>query len=825
MSINELINSFFTPEVITSLKLEIEAHRGREVYFIGSSVDGKVVEVEVWARGNTSRVPAILRVLEPGNVIIHNHPSGVLEPSLDDLDVASMAGEEGVGFYIINNQVTEVCVVVKIFEPVKRVSIPVEKVTHFFLPEGLLAQKIKDFEIRPSQLQMVEAVSEALNNREVLVVEAGTGTGKTFAYLFPIAFWAKENKEKVVVSTNTINLQEQLIYKDIPLLQSVLPFPFKVVLMKGRNNYLCLRKVSYRRRQLYINLEEELQKIFEWSDNTSCGSISELNFIPSWDVWEQVCSERETCQGIKCCFYEKCFFYRARKDAASADILVINHHLLFSHLALEGSIGKGILPKFKNIVLDEAHHLEEVATKYFSLSFSFSGLQKLISRGFSVKGKVMKGLLADLEYFLSEKNQKLQQAKEIFWEAKEKIKGIQSSLVEFIYSEVNNKYFNESYKIKVTQPVATLIRVPLEETLELLLGLVKSLEELEKDISSVEKNDKDFLMDFNGLKFKILARVGEIKEFIKEEETEKEVKWIEMTHREGSASQVPKSDNITFVVAPLDIRDTLKRLLFDPMESIIFTSATLTVDKSFSFFLNQTGLDTLERKVNKISLPSSFDYAKQAIVAVPLDFPLPDKDMFLEVFIEFLQKLILLLKGRTFVLFTSYQMLERVYKELQFKEGISGMLLLKQGQFPRYKLLELFKSGTSSVLLATDSFWEGVDVIGEALECVVIVKLPFPVPSDPLIEAKGEYMIRNGKDPFWDYLLPKAVIKLRQGFGRLIRTSLDKGIVVICDSRVVLKSYGEVFLRSLPPSPLVLEKTEDLFKAFRKFLFRDINIH
>ena len=397
------VTKYFSEEAISQLREQIQLAGGNEVFFVGYVTKKQVEAVEVYARGNEFETPALLQVANQGDVVIHNHPSGGLRASSADTHVASILGNDGIGFYIVNNDVSNVYVMVEPFQKKEIVPVNVEPLSLLLAPDGKISRKLDSYEHRHQQIEMMSVVGKAFNEDRIALIEAGTGTGKTLAYLLPAIMYSLENKERVVISTNTINLQEQLIAKDLPFLQSVLERKFNAVLVKGRTNYACKRKLIEvsQNPDLFSDDDEQtgMAAILDWAKSTKSGSKSDLNSIPRSDVWEKIQSESDTSLKVKCPFYDECFFYNARRGAASADVLVANHHLLFSDLALRalrGASENAVLPTYERIIFDEAHNIEEVATSYFGTGISYLGLQRMLRKLYQKKGSKELGLLAFL---------------------------------------------------------------------------------------------------------------------------------------------------------------------------------------------------------------------------------------------------------------------------------------------------------------------------------------------------------------------------------------------------------------------------------------------
>ena len=838
------INKFIADHAVLALRSTIQDAKGNEVFFLANTDDrGVIQEITPLARGNDTAVPALMQVASQGDVILHNHPSGYLTPSQADVGVASEFGNKGVGFYIINNPVDEVYVVVGAFQKEKLTPLNIPQLLDLIAPQGIIAHKLGGYESRPEQRRMTEAVGSAFNHSKLALVEAGTGTGKSLAYLVPAILWSVQNKQRVVVSTNTINLQEQLINKDLPFLKSTLPSAFKAVLIKGRSNYVCLSKIDSLEKEgdYLIDSEEraELKVLIQWAHNTTDGSRSDLSVLPSPAVWEKVACESDNCGRIKCSFYSQCFFYKARREASSADVLVVNHHLLFSDLAVRSETERyadvAILPGYSRIILDEAHNIEDVATDYFGVQVSKSGLLRLLGRLYSLRERervrekgLIPFLLARLRFM--EKKIDLTVYTRIF-------DHIQSTLIPqrenlaFVINSVFDDFatFFESLSEDSTAAEVKVRFTPSirqrAEWQELILPLVQQilremrdyhqqLLRLENLLEALPEEVADSLLaqtvELGALTDRIETAAITLADIFDSEDVNK-VSWAE--------SRVTKTGRrITLKQAPLNISELLRERMFQKFPTVVLTSATLTTEGQFNYLKGRLGLDQMPSiRLLELVLPPAFDYSRQVVLGVPKDIPLPDHPNFRQELSKLILKSVSISEGRALILFTSYSLLRHTHEELAEPLQTMGIRCLKQGDAPRHRLTEIFKNDKTSVLFATDSFWEGVDVAGEALENVILTKLPFSVPKEPVIEARIESIAQRGGNPFLEYTVPQAVIKFKQGFGRLIRSKTDRGSIMIFDRRILEKDYGKMFLRSLPECQWVSGKQEAVFETVQKF--------
>ncbi|MGB9595909.1 MAG: ATP-dependent DNA helicase [Candidatus Poribacteria bacterium] len=638
---------------------------------------------------------------------------------------------------------------------------------------GLIEENLKNYEFREQQLEMAKAVSQAFKDSVHLIVEAGTGVGKSFAYLIPAIDFAISKSERVIISTNTISLQEQLIYKDIPFLQEILPYNFKAVLAKGRSNYLCLRRLhsllSYERGLFDSKDEaEDLERIRQWSERTNDGSLADLEPQPKSTVWSRICAERDTCLGMNICPYgKKCFYQRARNTIYNANILVVNHHLLFSDLSLkDNETGYSVLPKYKYLVIDEAHNIENIATEHIGVSISKYSLRYLMD---SLCNRDKKGgLFVRL--------------------------GV-SSLVEEVESvrkEIDN-FFDKVVKWS-SDELSGVKRINEENFQENTLSIhLKKMGSILIELLPSAKNDEEE-KEINAF-IERCQRANDDLNLILSRSLEDYVYWVEISK--------DRIANITLNAAPINISDELSPNLFDKMNSVVLTGATLSTNLSFDYLKNRIGL----KESRELLLGSPFDYAKQVKLYISTGMPDPqDNDAFVSSAIEKIKHYISLTQGKAFVLFTSYKMMNEVYESLKSWFEEQNIRVFVQGEdISRHTMLEEFRKDINSVLFGTSSFWEGVDVQGEALSNVIVVRLPFSVPTHPVVESRIEDIQNKGGNPFIEYNLPEAIIKLKQGFGRLIRTKTDTGIVVILDPRIRTKFYGKYFLNSLPKCEVVYQ--------------------
>lgn len=808
--------TLFTDEAIEAMRAEIARGGGVEVFFFGRADErGRVTEVEVAARGNEGAAPAVLSRGLGMDVAIHNHPSGVLLPSEADLGVAHAVGEQGLGFAIVSNDARRVNVVVPLVR--RRQAQPLEgaDIDGVLGPDGSLARRWRGYESRGGQLDMAHAVALSLVENKVALLEAGTGTGKTFAYLVPAVLWAKRHEAKVVVSTGTIPLQEQIVTKDVPALQAVLP-PFTATVVKGRSNYVSLRRASEAGRAEggYFESEAErleVERLGEWAGTTKTGDRSELTPPPTPDAWERVESQSDNCLRAKCPTYAKCHYWESRRAAARSDVLVVNHALLVTDLAVKREMQTfataGVLPPYERVIVDEAHHLEEVAAEHLGVRATARGMARLLGR-LRHRRDANRGLLPALSRVLwdVEKDARAQRA----------ILAIQDELLpsrDRAAREVDVGFSGLAARARASseEGSARELKIRLREdqrsrTLVDELSIVReALALLGADLDRVTKGLEDVLPESaQGLLLEVVAVRGRLNSAVAALDVARDLTDAKLVRWVDVKSDKRGEDRCELHASPLDVAPVLKEALLDKVKTAVFSSATLSVRDRFDYIERGLGIDKLApERIERARVASPFDFARQAMLGVPNDVPDPSAPGFDDATADFVLDAVRVTLGRAFVLFTSYRSLERVYSRLARTLTAEGLIPLKQGESGRRALLERFKATPGSVLFGTDSFWEGVDVPGDGLVLVVIAKLPFRVPSEPIEEARSEAIRARGGDPFTELMLPRAVLKLKQGFGRLIRTRQDRGAVCVLDRRIVAKSYGRAFVESLPGVPLV----------------------
>ncbi len=611
----------------------------------------------------------------------------------------------------------------------------------FFGPGGVLEQRLEDYEFRPSQIRMAEAVQRALEEQNHVIIEAGTGTGKTLAYLLPALLHGR----RILVSTGTKTLQDQIFYKDIPLLETVLGRPIRAAYLKGRNNYLCRLKLETLHSEGLFSLREmrTFKSILEWAGQTETGDRSELGDVgDDSELWSRMDARRDRCLGTKCKDYDRCFLTLMRQKALESDIIIVNHHLFFADLSIRKSDVAAILPDYSAVIFDEAHDLEDIATDYFGFHVSNFRLSEFVHDA--------RKLEADVD----------------------------------VVARASDRFFNGFALMRDG-------RHPIPK-LEGIEGLIGALQDARRTI----KQMKDFSGEYEAL----ARRAGELEselEMFRRGDLENYVSWIERRDR-----------GIFLEACPIDVSGMLEEKLFTRIPTCVLTSATLTVADSFAYMRTRLGL----HETRELSLATEFNVSRQALLYIPKGMPDYRDPSYADRAVEEIRAVLRASEGRAFVLFTSYKQMELLFERLARDLPYPCLVQGKGGG--KSRLLEQFKATRNAVLFATASFWQGVDVKGEALSAVIIDKLPFQVPSDPLVAARTARIEREGGNAFSEYQVPNAILRLKQGFGRLLRSTTDRGVLAVLDNRLSTKSYGRLFMDSLPDYE-VTNRIEDLVEFMR----------
>ena len=814
------INKYFTNDVIFSLQDAIAEADGNEVFFTGTlNSEGLVSSVKVGARGMEHSVPVHQHDARTAEVLIHNHPSGVLVPSGADLGVAEKSAANGTGFYIINNDVSAVYVVVEPVRLPQKKMLNTEEAGDYISQGGALSKISENFEERPVQIELLKNIADSYNSDKIGVFEAGTGVGKSYSYLIPSVLWALENNEKIVISTGTINLQQQLCEKDIPFIEKIIGRKINFILMKGRQNYICLRRLNDCAGFLDLFEDEtnDFNAIMDWTNETSTGSKSEIPFQVSENVWSKINSESDACMGMKCPYHSECYVMKVRKEALSANIVVVNHHLLFADIQSRmngaGYEDAAVLPPYKRIVFDEAHGIESAATSFFSESINRFKLNKLLFPMYHRRKNSEAGHLCTMA-ILSANEEKAGQAYEITSNIKSAIEHFELAAKDLLGNEFTKRIYQSTARDFGPFIVAVS---------ELAKYLGQFSDVIRIVMEGIDDDDKDAPAYWES---KVILRhldeyVVLLKNFCSWDEFPNEVFWIQK--RKLNPAIVKDNSDPEYIIltqTPLDISYLMKDGVLEPMNSIIFTSATLKTGRDFNYWMNRIGIGLMDKeRISTAEFDSPFPYKTNMLFAVPSDAPVSDAYGFQQYIEMAIPRLIEAAQGRTLVLFTSYESLRSAYRTVSAMSRTLPGRILRQGEDDNARLLETFKNEKESVLFATDSFWQGVDIPGESLSQVIIVKLPFTVPNDPVFVAKSEAIENRGGNSFMDLSVPEAVIKFRQGVGRLIRRSDDKGVVVVLDRRIYEKRYGSVFLASIPECKKVYEPLADVINHVKSFIF------
>ncbi|MDH3493922.1 MAG: ATP-dependent DNA helicase [Acidobacteriota bacterium] len=642
-----------------------------------------------------------------------------------------------------------------------------------FGPGGLLAKHHENYEYRAGQVEMADAVLKAFEDKRHLIVEAGTGTGKTLAYLVPTVAAALARDQRVIISTGTKNLQEQLMEKDIPFLQEILPRKFKAAYMKGRSNYACLYKIDKAADQPILEGLDEMdyfEEIRLWSKETDTGDRGELTHLPErLPFWSRINAKSESCIGQKCPEFERCFITRMREKAEDADIIVVNHHLYFADLNVRGNDYGKVVPDYGSVVFDEAHQLEDIAADYFGFQVSSYQLDELardahelpIPDAVAVSG--ITRAIARITGF-----------SDIFWSRFRHGRG-KDGRFPVAKSEFVGESGGESQPTSLGEAYYHLDE-GLERLEKAVLGFAEDIPEVESVVRRIRQ-----------VRFNL--------EFVVLQSEENYVYWLERRGR-----------GIYLRASPIDVSGILRERLFENIETAVLTSATLSSGGSFDFIQSRLGIENAET----LLAPTSFDFSAQSLIYLPVRMPEPRSPEFAGMAAEEIVKLLEITGGRAFVLSTSYYSMNALFELVSSRVNYPCFL---QGTMSMAGLLDRFKNTPNAVLFGTASFWQGVDVPGDQLSCVIIDKLPFSVPTDPLVAARTRFIDENGGRSFFEYSVPNAIIALKQGVGRLIRSTSDRGVMVLLDPRLKTKGYGADFLKSLPGAPI----TSDINDVVRFF--------
>ncbi len=746
-----------------------------------------------------------LTKIAKNEVVIRTTKPNQLYPSDMELELSEeLYNRRNIAYCLLSSDLDDFYFV----QDIDRIFLEEVSIENYFVKDGVLAKEIKGFEYRKEQEEMACYIQEAINEDRKIIVEAGTGTGKTLAYLIPAIKWAVANKKKVIIATNTINLQEQLLLKDIPLAKSIIKEDFSYVLVKGRTNYLCKRLFSELSIGKSIDIEtfsmearEQIEYILKWGHKTKTGDKAELPFEVYPDVWELVQSTTELCLGKKCPYRKECFHMKTRMEKMEADILISNHHVFFADLNVRAETDFDseylILPRYDMVIFDEAHNVESVARSYFSVEVSKISFTRLLNRIYQKKNKRKKekSALMRVEDTIDEKDlEDSQQYNYLLNSLKEEISTLQNIGDEYfdeirkiyetntdapIRKSLNNFEMTKSRFLETLRDKKDMFQSKLADFLTLMMSFSNVIDE--------EKDKNPEVINFNNHLKMFKAYIDSFK-FINSFEDDNYIYWLDINS---------KRTNVILTATPLNIAKKLSSVLFDNLDRLVFASATIVVNGNFDYFKKSLGLD--EEDCLECIIKSPFDYDKQMSVYIPTDIQDSENiNAFVTDASKFILDILLKTNGKAFILFTSYTMLNQIYYSISKKLINKGFKVFLHGDKPRSQLIKEFKEAENPVLFGTTSFWEGVDVQGENLSNVIITKLPFLVPTDPIVSAISKKIEEEGGNSFTDFQLPEAIIKFKQGIGRLIRKKTDSGNVFILDSRILKKRYGSLFINSLP---------------------------
>jgi len=813
------------------MRAAIRLAGGREVCFVCTLDDDAVLRTaRVAARGDVQSVLALPGFAQPGEMLVHNHPSGVLDPSEADYDVAARIHQDGIGFGIIDNEARELYVVVEVPKVDPETLLDTSTIDADLGPDGLIARLLPKYEDRPAQRELAATIAELYNEGGVGLLEAGTGIGKSLGYLVPALRWAAANGERTVVSTNTINLQEQLVGKDLPFLARALDDQkVRFALLKGWRNYLCLMRLEQAQSTGMALFEEslgnEIAAISAWAERTTDGSLSDLPAPPRAEVWDEVSAEPDLCTRIRCQHYDKCFLFAARRKAAQADVIVVNHHLLMSDVAVrrvsQNWDDAAVLPAYARLVVDEGHHMEDAAAAHLGATVTRRSLQRLFAR----LDRTGKGILPALMMRLAEGKDLLSAAsldlaatrlQPAVIAARDRA-SLVFDLLGTLLDETGVPVMRLTDDFKSHRVWRSGLDLALTELLDEIDMLHEGLRVVRERIETDEARAEavgPLLNELKGIARRLQNAGDAVRRTLRPaDDAEASVRWIEVRGKER---------NVVVTSVPLDLAPVLREDLFRRVKTAVITSATLAAEQRFDFLGRRLGLDDPELTPRTALYPSPFDFPRNARLAIPTNAPAPNVDA--PAHIQFVVRVVLDVAtasdGGLFVLATSHRDVRLIAAELRARGVERRWPLLVHGDDGRDMLLRRFRESERSVLVGTASFWEGVDVPGRALRGLIITKLPFKVPNEPVTAAHCESIERQGGDAFRQYMLPHASLRLKQGFGRLIRTATDRGVIVLVDPRVISKSYGRTLLDALPPArrvvgpwPTVLEQIQSFYTS------------
>ena len=812
------IKDRFSKESLQTIKKYLEEQNNKSMIFKATFDEDELIQEPFFlSLYKKKSFEETLTKVARNEVVIRTTKPNQLYPSDMELELSEeLYTRRNIAYCLLSSDLDDFYFV----QDIDRIFLEDIDIKNYFSKDGILAKEIKGFEYRQEQEEMAQYIQEAINEDKKIIVEAGTGTGKTLAYLIPAIKWAVVNKKKVIIATNTINLQEQLLLKDIPLAKSIIKDEFSYVLVKGRNNYVCKRLFNELALGKNIDIEtfsiearEQIEYILKWGNKTKTGDKAELPFEVYLDVWELVQSTTELCLGKKCPYRKECFYMKTRMEKMEADILISNHHVFFADLNVRAETDFDseylILPRYDMVIFDEAHNIESVARSYFSVEVSKISFTRLLNRIYQRKNKRKreKSALIRVEDTVDEKN--LEDSEQYIYllnTLKEEISILQNIGDEYfdeirkiyetnteapIKKSLNNFEMTKSRFLENLREKKDIFQTKLADFLNLMMSFNNVIDE--------EKEKNPEVINFNNHLKMFKAYIDSFK-FINSFEDDNYIYWLDINS---------KRTNVLLTATPLNIAEKLSTVLFDNLDRLVFASATIVANGNFDYFKKSLGLD--EEDCIECIIKSPFNYDEQMSVYIPTDIQDSENiNAFVTDASKFILNILLKTDGKAFILFTSYTMLNQIYYSISKKLMNKGFEVFLHGDKPRSQLIKEFKEAENPILFGTTSFWEGVDVQGENLSNVIITKLPFLVPTDPVVSAISKKIEEDGGNSFTDFQLPEAIIKFKQGVGRLIRKKTDSGNIFILDSRILKKRYGSLFINALPSQKniKILEKDD-----------------
>ena len=812
------IKDRFSEESLQIIKKYLQENNNKSMIFKATFDDNELIQepffLSLYKKKNFEET---LTKVSKNEVVIRTTKPNQLYPSDMELELSEeLYNRRNIAYCLLSSDLDDFYFV----QDIDRTFLEEVDIKNYFAKDGILAKEIKGFEYRKEQEEMAHYIQDAINEDRKIIIEAGTGTGKTLAYLIPAIKWAVANKKKVIIATNTINLQEQLLLKDIPLAKSIIKEDFSYVLVKGRSNYLCKRLFNELSIGRSIDIEtfsmearEQIEYILKWGNKTKTGDKAELPFEVYPDVWELVQSTTELCLGKKCPYRKECFYMKTRIEKMEADILISNHHVFFADLNVRAETDFDseylILPRYDMVIFDEAHNIESVARSYFSVEVSKISFTRLLNRIYQKKNKRKKEKSAlirvedtidekDLEdsqqyiYLLNTLKEEISILQNIGDEYFDEIRKIYETNTEApIRKSLNNFEMTKSRFLETLRDKKDIFQSKLADFLTLMMSFNNVIDE--------EKDKNPEVINFNN-HLKMFKTYIDSFKFINSFEDDNYIYWLDINS---------KRTNVVLTATPLNIAKKLSSVLFDNLDRLIFASATIVANGNFDYFKKSLGLD--EEDCIECIIKSPFNYDEQMSVYIPTDIQDSENiNAFVTDASKFILDILLKTNGKAFILFTSYTMLNQIYYSISKKLIDKGFEVFLHGDKPRSQLIKEFKEAENPILFGTTSFWEGVDVQGENLSNVIITKLPFLVPTDPVVSAISKKIEEDGGNSFTDFQLPEAIIKFKQGVGRLIRKKTDSGNIFILDSRILKKRYGSLFINALPSQKniKILEKDD-----------------